>query len=359
MERDTKTGTAAIFESADKPLFVSHHQLPDLNSGEVLVEIEMTTLCTSDLLTISGKRQEPTPLVLGHESIGHICQLPKEPVYDMDGSLLLPGDRISWSVFSATAENEWARQGMRQKTPDVIKYGHRKLSQRHYFSGGLASHCHLLPNTCILKIPEEASPTSFCPINCSLATVVGGFRLAGQISNRRILITGGGMLGVYACALARRSGAAKIIVSEPLPDRREACLTFGADEVCAPEETNDRKDDNFDIALDTSGQLMAMQLGLASLKVGGTAVWLGAVFPQEALPLNTEMVVRKLITIKGLHNYNEHDFRNAVYFMKKHHSDFPFDSLVERIFPLQQINEAISFAREHKPFRVAIVPASL
>lgn len=358
MPNEINQGTAVIFKSADQPLFMAHHPLPHPGPGEVLVEIAMTTLCSSDLLTISGKRQEPVPLILGHESIGRVCQLPTAPVYDLNGSPLQPGDSISWSVFSAPAGNEWAQSGMRQKHPDGIKYGHRQLSEHHFFSGGLASHCHLLPHTCIMKIPPEASPVSFCPVNCSLATVMGGFRVAGDIRNQKILITGGGMLGIYSIALARTRGAAHIVVSEPLKERHETCLAFGADEVYRPEELDDQASGRFDVTVDTSGQIRAMQQGIQSLSVGGIAVWLGAVFPQKALPLNTEMIVRNLITIQGLHNYNEVDFQHAVNFMIKHGRDFPFDSLVEQQFPLQKINEAISYAREHRPFRVAVVPGS-
>ena len=73
----SEKGTAFIFSAAGKPLFKQQYPLPKLENGDVLVSIEMTTICTSDLLTLSGKRKEPMPLILGHEIVGRITALPE------------------------------------------------------------------------------------------------------------------------------------------------------------------------------------------------------------------------------------------------------------------------------------------
>lgn len=355
----SEEGTAYIFSAVGEPLEKRVHPLPDLSEGEVLVSIEMTTICTSDLLTLGGKRQEPTPLILGHEIVGRITTLPNQEVKDMQGIVLQQGDRISWSVFSAAAETSWAEKGMRQKSPGVIKYGHRKLSEQHYFSGGFATHCHLLADTCLIKISESIPLAAVCPVNCSLATVIGGMRLAGELTGKRVLITGGGMLGVYACAVARQRGASHVAVVEPQAARRDTCLRFGAESASSPEELDAQQELKFDITLDTSGNLQAMQQGLHAMDIGGIAVWLGAVYPQSTLGVDTESVVRKLLTIRGLHNYNETDFRQAIQFIEKNYARYPFETLVEKVFSLEDLEEAISFAKQHKPFRVALQPEHL
>lgn len=358
MNQEPPTGTAYVFESVGKPLQKHVHPLPDLNAGEVLVAVEMTTICTSDLLTLSGKRNEPSPLILGHECVGRITAVHDHGVFDMQGNALEIGDRVSWSVFSASADSIHSAQGMRQKSPDVVKYGHRRLSESHYFSGGMATHCHLLANTCIMKVSAKIPLASICPVNCSLATVIGGLRLAGDLAGRRILVIGGGMLGIYACAVAHTRGARQVVVVEPQTERRATCLHFGADRCYSPEHSLDDLPGRFDISLDTSGNLEAMQMGLNALDIGGTSVWLGAVYPQPSLPVDTEMVVRRLLTIKGLHNYNEKDFKMAIDFITQNYYRYPFEELVEKIFPLEAVEEAISFAKQQKPFRIALQPGS-
>lgn len=47
--------------------------MQELGPQDVLVRMDTATICGSDLHTISGQRKEPTPLVLGHEGVGHIA----------------------------------------------------------------------------------------------------------------------------------------------------------------------------------------------------------------------------------------------------------------------------------------------
>ncbi len=358
MKDDPTHVTDYIFESVGQPLHKQQHPLPPLRQGELLVAVEMTTICTSDLLTLTGKRKEPTPLILGHEIVGHIAALSEQPLEYMQGNILQLGDCISWSVFSAPADSSLAKQGIRQKSPDVVKYGHRRLDERHIFSRGMATHCHLLANTCIMKVSENIPLASICPVNCSLATVIGGVRLAGDLAERRVLITGGGMLGIYAWAVAHTLGGQQVIVVEPQAERREICHQFGAERCYPPEQNFNDLAGKFDISVDASGNLEAVQLGLNALDTGGTAVWLGAVYPQASLPVDTEMIVRRLLSIKGLHNYNEVDFKTAINFITQNYRHYPFEELVGKVFPLGAVEEAISFAKQHKPFRVAFQPGS-
>ena len=71
-----------------------------------------------------------------------------------------------------------------------------------------------------------------------------------------------------------------------------------------------------DCTIDFSGNLASMGATVDALRIGGTAVWVGGVCPQEPIRLDTEKIVRNLYTIKGLHNYNADDFRTAVSFME-------------------------------------------
>jgi len=68
----------------------------------------------------------------------------------------------------------------------------------------------------------------------------------------------------------------------------------------------------FDGVIEVSGSNKAMQMSLDSLKTGGLAIWLGATFPQDDVCISAEKLVRKLLSIRGLHNYNIQDFIYAV-----------------------------------------------
>lgn len=72
-----------------------------LKAGEILVKIEYTTLCRSDVNTYSGKRIEKNPTILGHEIIGRIAAFgPNAETMDVRGRYLTAGDRVSWAVYA-------------------------------------------------------------------------------------------------------------------------------------------------------------------------------------------------------------------------------------------------------------------
>ena len=82
---------AAIFDQAGKPFRFAELPLPDrLNDGELLVQIAMATICGSDLHTHDGRRQEPTPCVLGHEGVGTVASAGA-------GQEKWIGRRVSWT----------------------------------------------------------------------------------------------------------------------------------------------------------------------------------------------------------------------------------------------------------------------
>jgi alcohol dehydrogenase len=201
-------------------------------------------------------------------------------------------------------------------------------------------------------------------VNCSAATVAGSLRLAGPLKDRHVLITGTGMLGVFSCAMAAAEGAASVVVSDIEPERLRIASRFGAtDELRLMKGTEPSGVMNefrskglprFDVTLDYSGVPDTMELGLGVLSVGGTAVWVGATYPERDLRISAEKVVRHLHVIKGLHNYNSEDLARAVNFVEENHRKFPFRDLVSRTFALEEVNEAFDHALSSKAFRIGV-----
>ena len=81
-----------------------------------------------------------------------------------------------------------------------------------------------------------------------------------------------------------------------------------------------------------------------ALGIGGTAVFIGAVFAQRPLSLNAERIVRNVHTIRGLHNYNTDDFIAAVAFLEANHARYPFHQLVHEGFSLEEVDAACTRA---------------
>lgn len=334
---------------------VSTLEIPALKKGELLVKNLYTTICGSDLHTYCGLRQEKVPTVLGHEIVGEVLAFSADHNQkDHLGNVLNVGDRVTWTIFSSDPDSLLAKQGMPQKGEGLFKYGHAQVTADDALHGGLSSHCILKPGTAVLKVSTAVPLPVAALINCAIATVAGALRMAGVVKDKKILITGSGLLGITCAAMCRAEGASYIHLADINAERLSYAQDFGADETHLLSDPSISLPEDIDVAFDMSGSADAMENSLAQLAIGGTAVWIGAVFHTRKVAIDAEQVIRRLITIKGLHNYNLADFVAAVAFINENHQVFPFEKVVAQEFDLLAADEAFQYAVAHKPLRVGI-----
>ncbi|UZR97492.1 zinc-binding dehydrogenase [Chondrinema litorale] len=358
-----ETAVAMVFEKEASPFVVQEFYLPDLSEGEVLVKTEFATICTSDLHTFYGRRTSHCHSILGHEIIGHVDKIAANGVKDFTGNLLKEGDRVTWAVYAHDAESKMSKKGFPQKSENLYKYGHQKIDGNCQLNGGFASHCHLLKGSSIFKIPETLSAEEAAPLNCTHATTAGAIRLAGDLKGKTVLVSGAGMLGLSACAMAKENGANAVLVNDIQETRMEMALSFGTDFLLNENEFTTTKHKKFkgeiDIIIETSGQPNAIENTLEKLTTGGIIILVGAVFPQRNISINAEKIVRKLLTIKGLHNYIPDDLKQAIQFLQDAKDKYPFKKLVGKTFPLNQLDAAFAEGNIGKHYRIGIETKSL
>ena len=342
----------ASFVDSNQQFKIQSATLPDLQEGEILVKNLCTSICRSDIHTYLGNRIEKSPTILGHEIVGVIEKLgPKAPSHDLRGKALQIGDRLTWAIYASSPNDALSKLGIPQKANDLFKYGHEKITEHSHFHGGLSEYTVLRNNTPLIILDNNLPNITASLINCSVATVAGAIRLAGELNNQSVVVYGTGMLGIIACAMAKTMGALDVISVDENLERLEISKKFGATKSLLPSAIVNEK---VDIVLEFSGALAAMENSIKILNIGGTAIWIGAVFAQPPVSINTEYLIRNLLTIKGLHNYNNTDFMNAVSFMEMNHKHFEFEKLIKKGFVLEQVDAAFEYAVRNNPFRVSI-----
>jgi len=358
-------GKLVAFNGAGKPLELKEFPVGQLAPGEVLVRNLYTTLCGSDIHTYCGVRNETCPTVLGHEITGEIVALhPNFDYRDLQGKPLKVGDTITWSIFSSDPESFYSKIGIPQKGDGLFKYGHALLTESDAFHGGLAEYCKLRAHTGILKIPPFIPIPIAATINCAMATVAAAIRMAGDLKGKRILIFGTGLLGISCVAMCREAGAVWVATADISNQRLAVSKDFHADEVFNTSELSfdelveavnaSTRGGGVDVVFDMSGAPEAMETGIDLLTIGGCAVWVGAVFRNRKIQLDAERVIRNLITIKGIHNYNFEDLKYALDFLTSSYSRYPFDKVIEKEFGLEDAEKAFEYAVANKPIRVGI-----
>jgi alcohol dehydrogenase len=355
---------AVVFAGAGKRMALVRSPLPDLRGAELLVRVACCTLCRSDLHTHAGRRTEPTPTVLGHEIAGRIEAFgPEAPRHDAEGVPLSAGSRVSWAVTVGCGSCFFCAEGLPQKCERPYKYGHERLSPERPLGGGLADYIVLVPGTVCFRVPDAVPDQVAASASCATATVAALLRHGGPVAGRTVLVLGAGVLGVTACAMAGAAGARAVMTSDPVPACRERAHCFGATHVF-PAEAEElaagvreiTQGRGADLVLELAGAAGTVQAGLALARTGGTVVLAGTVAPVGAVGFDPENVVRRMLTIRGVHNYHPHDLATALGFLAGPGRDSPWQSLVVAEYPLEQAEQAFADAHARPGVRVAVVP---
>ena len=356
---------AAVFTEVGKPLEIRQFRLPHEPEPEAaLCKVKMSTICGSDLHTISGRRVEPAPLILGHEIIGEIVALGSDLKHDGFGEQLEVGDRVSWSVMASCGRCFYCELDLPQKCEKLRKYGHTCCNEPPHLTGGYAEYIYLFPGTAIYKIPADIPDEIATPANCALSTVINAVETIGLNKNETVLIQGAGLLGLNLVALAVEAGAKKIFATDVVKSRLDLAGKFGADvcidvkdSVCkeVASQIRDQTDGyGVDVAFEICGLREAVGLAVESLRIGGRYLVAGLVTPGSDLGIDGNQLTRKYLTIKGIHNYNPKHLGMALRFLEKNSRKFPYDELVARVLPLSQINGAIELASTGRHIRIGV-----
>ena len=338
-----QSGRLAVYDAPNEPFRLVSFPLRAPGPGEALVRIRMSTICRSDIHSYRGHRPNPCPGVLGHEIIGTIEALGEGLTCDMRGAPLAVGDRITWSEYFIPGPNPFADMlDLPQKSPGVDKYGHMAAGTPPHHHGGFGEFCYILPKSWILRLPECLSDEEATPINCGVATMVAVVEAASIRLGHRVVVQGLGLLGLYGAAIAKARGASMVVGLDSVPGRRELALRFGVDLALDPAEdpaTLLRQVRGAcgplgpDSVIEVCGSPEAIPLGLELLRTGGTYVLGGVVNPRTMVSLDANLLLRKMLTLRGVHNYHPRNLAEALDFVVSNRERYPFGALVDGKYP--------------------------
>jgi putative phosphonate catabolism associated alcohol dehydrogenase len=322
----------------------------------VLVEITLATICGSDLHTIEGRRDGFLPTVLGHEAVGRVAASARLGV--------MPGQRVTWSLIDSCGVcPACVDYQLPQKCRSLFKYGHARLGDGSGLNGCYASHILLRPGTAVFAVPEDLSDELAAPANCALATIVSVLSDLPRPC-RTAVVQGGGMLGLYACAMLSRAGVPSVFCCDVSQQRLALIEEFGGTALPAqPAQWRDvaarllaASGGGVDLVVEVAGSPAAVPQGIAVLRPGGMYVWAGMVHPETMLHLTGEQVVRKCLTIRGVHNYAPPDLAEALRFLRETRDRFPYRKLVSPPVPLAELDHAFEVAGRREWLRVSVKP---
>lgn len=363
----TKTGRAVVYDSPNTPFVIREYPVRDVKPDEALVRITMSTICRSDIHSYQGNRPNPCPGILGHEIIGVIEQLGADITHDMRGDPLAVGDRVTWTEYFHHGQSVYRDiHDMPQKSPGIRKYGHDLVEADPHFLGGFAEYCYILPGTGILKLPDAITDEEATPLNCGVATMISVTEAAHIEMGDAVVVQGLGLLGLYGCAIAKARGARMVIGLDSIDQRLKTARKFGADETIDVAAMDDDAlvenvrglcpPDGADVAMEVCGVASVVPVGVRMLRTGGRYMIGGLVNPDSNFTIDGNEILKKWITLRGIHNYHPRHLVQALDFVMANRSRFPFADIVDSKFSLEELDEAFAKAAERSVLRAAIVP---
>lgn len=185
--------------TADRVVEWREVRLPDVGPGEMLVRVEATGICGSDLATYRGTHPyKKAPVVLGHELCGTVVRRGA----DLAGSLSI-GDRVVSTAFSPCGGCAACRRAATN-----LCSGRTNLSHGAW-AGSFAEHVVLRENmVCRVNGEVDAEAAGMAePLSIALHAV----RLVGTVRHRSVAVLGSGGIGLCVALVARHLGAGGVV----------------------------------------------------------------------------------------------------------------------------------------------------
>lgn len=265
---------AAVVRELKQPVVIEDRPVPEPGSGEVVVRIEASGLCHTDIHAANGDWpvKPAPPFVPGHEGVGIVERVG-------DGVTRVGvGDRVAipWLGW-ACGECEHCLSGWETLCE-------RQRNTGYSVDGGWCEYA-LADGRFVGRVPDGIDPFEAAPLTCAGVTTYKAVKVSGARSSDLVAIFGVGGLGHLALQYARIAGAQVVavdLVDEKLQMAKElgAAHTVNAsreDPVAAIEALG-----GADVAISLAVSPRAFEQAYGSLRRGGTLVLVG-------LPADNEM----------------------------------------------------------------------
>jgi L-idonate 5-dehydrogenase len=202
-----------------------------------------------------------------------------------------------------------------------------------------ADQCHLLPDSMDDGLGAMIEP---------LAVALHAVKRSGTVLDKKVLVTGGGTIGLLTALTAKAFGAGQVTVSDIVSERRKAALDRGVNIVLDPSEKDMKEKvkeitgDGFDVIFEASGARPALRQAFDLVRPGGAIVQIGTIGAED-IPLPANQLMTKEIQFSGSFRYGN-VFDEAIRLVESGRIDL--HSFITRILPMNEIIKAMDIAAD-------------
>jgi S-(hydroxymethyl)glutathione dehydrogenase/alcohol dehydrogenase len=343
MTKKMKT-RAAVLEKIGEPLCIQELEIPELQSGQVLVKILYSGICHSQINEIEGRKGEDKylPHLLGHEGSGIVEKIGQKV------NKVKPGDYVVLSWIKGVGEDVFG-----------CVYDNGRVN-----AGAITTFntYAVISENRVFKIPTSVPPDVAALLGCAVPTGAGIIKNELHMKKEHSLaIFGIGGIGVSALIYACSIGAEKIFAVDINEYKLTFARTIGATHIinCLEEDAIKKIKEctngiGVDFALECSGAKIAMEAAIASVKNTGTAIIAGNLKQGEKIAIDPfELIKGK--NIRGTWGGATNPDEDILFYANKYLEDvFPIHRLVTQVYSLEKINDALQALKQGRVIRTLI-----
>lgn len=272
--------------------------LPQAAAGEVVLKIEAVGICGSDLHAWHGHDPRRKPgLVLGHEFVGTIAE--------SAASGFAVGARYTGNPLITCGVCEYCVQGRNNLCAHRTMVGMTR-------PGAFAEYMSI-PAASLIAMPQDLSART-AALTEPAATAWHALNLTTRhlvrpLHECRVLVIGGGAIGMLTALLLRHLGVHRVTLAELNPLRRAAVEQHAHCQTVDPRATP-LAESSFEVVIDAVGAKPTRTQALAAVKPGGTIMHVG--LQDWASEIDMRKLTLAEITLLGTYTYTTSDLRATV-----------------------------------------------
>ncbi len=320
---------------------------PIPGKNDVLIQVRMAGICGSDVHLLRGRNPfAEYPLVPGHEYMGEVLQAPKK-------SGLKKGDKVTAFPEVGCGKCIACREGRLVHCPEFRFVGVR-------VPGGCFGEKVVVPYHRVFRLPKTMEDEEGAMIEPT-AVAVHANKRGGVQKGAKVAVIGGGTIGLLTAQVARTLGASKVVISEPLTERRKIAENLGFRLICNPLAEDlvsfSRKNlDWADVVFDVVTTEKTLENSQAMLRPGGTLVLVGLPHLPGLGVLYQPIFAKELIVV-GSRTYFMSDFPLAIRLLSS--AKVKVKPIISEILPLERFTEGLEHLEKEpeKYVKVLVHPA--
>lgn len=284
----------ALVYTGPNSIVLRDEPIPTPLPGEVLVRVEAVGICGSDMHAYHGHdARRPAPLILGHEAAGRIVGGARD------------GQRVTINPLVVDPSCPYAVEGRPHLSPT------RQIISMPPRPGAFAEFVRI-PERNVVPIPDDMSMAHAAlaePIAVSWHAVrLGLERLRRPLAASRVVVLGGGAIGLAAAIIARHFGARGVEIVEINAARSQ--LIEASEGFCVRSAGVVAEPNSADLMIDAVGATATRAAASIMIRPGGVIVHAGLLPGADGL--DVRKITLQEITFTGTYCYTPTDFRETV-----------------------------------------------